>query len=191
MKRSRFLINLICLFLLGATALSSCHSSKQSFAGDDPIYARHSEFRNKKNEPQKEGKGHYSRPDVKAGKKEQRVIDAACAWIGVPYKYGGNTPSGVDCSGLVCMAFETGAGIKLPRTSSEQADFCRKVSRNKAKPGDLVFFVNTKGGRRINHVALYLGENRVVHSTSSRGVIISSLDDDYWKTHLHSYGRVF
>ena len=163
--------------ILSVAMLSSCHSSKKVTRWEDPIYAR-------KEEPKS------NHPSSSASKAEQKVIDAACAWIGVPYKYGGNTRSGVDCSGLVCMAFETGAGIKLPRSSHEQAQWCKTIARNKAKPGDLMFFSNQKGGR-INHVAIYLGDGRVVHSTSSRGVIISSLDESYWSSHYHSCGRVF
>lgn len=119
-----------------------------------------------------------------------RVIDAACAWIGVPYRYGGNTTGGVDCSGLVCMAFEKGASLKLPRSSREICEFSRPVSREKARAGDLVFFVSKRGGDRVNHVAIYLGDNKIVHSTTSKGVIISNLDDDYWKSHYHSCGSV-
>lgn len=173
----RFCIGvLVCSF-----ALVSCHSSKQTVRWEDDIYTDHSD-RGKK--------GGYSHPEVEAGNAQQRVIDVACSWIGVPYRYGGNSRFGVDCSGLVCVAFEKGADIKLPRSSYEQADFCKKVSRDKIQPGDLIFFTSKKGGSRINHVAIYLGENKIVHATSSRGVIISSLDDEYWHSHFHCCGRV-
>lgn len=182
-----------CITLFFSVAVCSCHSSKESFIADD-IYAKRTKrpkTEQIKTDTSSETKGNYSRPNVKAGKREKDVIDAACEWLGVPYRYGGNSRSGVDCSGLVCMAFERGAGVTLPRTSIEQANYCKKISRAKAKPGDLVFFVSKKGGKRINHVAIYLGENRVVHSTTSCGVIISSLEDEYWRTHFHSCGRVF
>lgn len=160
-------------------ALASCHSSKNSTTWEDPIYAKHPDKEKKEQKSESKGSGNI-----------RKVIDAACDWIGVPYLYGGNTRKGVDCSGLVCMAFETGAGIRLPRSSSDQAEACRKVKRSAVKPGDLFFFTNKKGGGRINHVALYIGDNRVVHSTTSRGVIISNLDEDYWQSHFHSCGRV-
>ena len=160
--------------------LGSCHSSKNAKSDarwDDPIYARREVIEVPRG------------AEVKASGAAKKVIEAACEWIGVPYLYGGNTRSGVDCSGLVCMAFESGAGVKLPRTSSEQAQWCREVERSNLRPADLVFFTSTKGGTRINHVAIYLGDGRIVHSTSSRGVIISNLSDTYWSEHFLCCGR--
>lgn len=171
--------------ILCALAFSSCHSSKDAARWEDPIYAR------KNGSKKGGGNDRNSAVDVKVGGSAQKVIDAACSWIGVPYRYGGNTKSGVDCSGLVCMAFDTGAGVKLPRSSREQAKFCKKINKNSARPGDLFFFASRKGGNTINHVALYLGNDRIVHSTTSKGVIISSLSEDYWVAHFHSCGRVF
>lgn len=176
-------------FLLIIT-ISACHSSKNSERWEDPIYARSSSHGGR--QQGSTSANQQSRRNQHVSGDAGAVIDAACAWIGVPYKYGGNTRAGVDCSGLVCMAFEKGAGIRLPRSSADQANWCAKISRGSLKPGDLVFFTNKRGGAgRINHVALFIGDGRMVHSTTSRGVIISSLDEDYWRTHFHSCGRVF
>ena len=118
------------------------------------------------------------------------VIKAAEEWLGVPYRYAGDSKSGTDCSGLTCMAFEKGAGIKLPRSSREQAEYGKRIKRSELRPGDLVFFVSKRGGSRINHVAIYLGDNKIIHSTTSRGVSVSDLDDEYWGSHYHSCCRV-
>lgn len=168
----------ISAFVLIVLLLSACHSSKNSSRWEDPVYAR---------PPEPPSAQHAAQGDVSDSRRA--VVDAACGWIGVPYKYGGNTRSGVDCSGLVCMAFEKGAGLKLPRSSAEQAKWCKSVSQSRLQPGDLIFFTNKRGGGRINHVAIYVGDGRMVHSTSSRGVTISSLDEDYWHSHFHSCGN--
>ena len=79
-------------------------------------------------------------------------------------------------------------GIKLPRNSAKQQEFCTGVSRNELSPGDLVFFSNNSG--RINHVGMYIGAGNMIHASSSRGVIISSLSEKYFMDRFHSAGRV-
>lgn len=184
--KGRSILKLLVFCLLTGIALSSCHSKKKTVRWVDPAGEAYVESSTKK-----ESKGNYSKPTIKADKIRRAVCDAACDWIGVPYRYGGNDRRGVDCSGLVCNVFKKAADIKLPRVSTDQAKYCRQITRKKAQPGDLVFFTSKSGGNRINHVAIYLGEGKVVHSTSSRGVIISSLDDQYWRTHYHSFGTPF
>lgn len=184
MKGRKKFIKFFFFTVLASMTLSSCHSSKNSTRWEDPIYAKDAPAHKKG-----PSDSLHERPDVTTDGPRRKVVDAACAWIGVPYRYGGDSRSGVDCSGLVCMAFQKGAGIKLPRSSREQHSFCKEVSRKKIKPGDLLFFTNNKGGGRINHVGIYVGNNKMIHSSSSRGVIISSLDEDYWATHFHSCGN--
>ena len=166
--------------------LSSCHSKKHAIDRDD-IYA--GDFISVRPE-----RGNHQEPEMEIPApvlgSAKAVIDAASSWMGAPYRYGGNSPLGVDCSGLTCMAFREGAHINLPRSSSEQAAFARQISRGQLAPGDLVFFVSKAGGSRINHVAIYLGHNRIIHSTSSSGVTTNSLDDPYWNTHIYCCGRV-
>ena len=119
-----------------------------------------------------------------------QLVQEARTWLGVPYRYGGNDRGGVDCSGLTCRVFDRGAGIKLPRTSQQQKDYCRRVERGSLQPGDLVFFVNRKGGRRVNHVGLYVGDGRMIHASSSRGVMESDITSGYWDDHYLGSGRV-
>lgn len=118
--------------------------------------------------------------DISNGRRA--VVTESYQWIGTPYRYGGNNRRGVDCSGLVNAVFGR-FGVKLPRRARDLARKGRSQDRSDLVPADLVFFANT-AGKGITHVGIYLGENRFIHSSTSRGVIISSLDDDYYRRHF-------
>lgn len=120
----------------------------------------------------------------------EAVIKAAREMLGTPYRYGRTGRGGTDCSGLTSLAYEKGAGIKLPRSSREQAQYCRRIEREELCPGDLVFFTSRSGGGSINHVAIYIGDNKIIHATTSQGVVITGLDDYYWRSHYYCGGRV-
>lgn len=122
--------------------------------------------------------------------KRKSVVKEAHKWIGTPYAYGGKERKGTDCSGMVMRVFQDAAGIKLPRSSREQCDFCKKIKRKELAPADLVFFVSKAGGSRVSHVGVYIGNGEFIHSSTSKGVIISSLDEKYYKNHFHAAGRV-
>jgi cell wall-associated NlpC family hydrolase len=102
------------------------------------------------------------------------------SWLGVPYKYGGTSKNGVDCSGFTSQVYLNVYAITVPRTSSEQYKQGRLVTRGNMRPGDLVFFSNVRRGK-IDHVGVYLGEQRFAHATESSGVTISELSEDYYK----------
>ena len=111
------------------------------------------------------------------------ILKDAEKYLGAPYKYAGNTSSGFDCSGLVCKVFDEN-GEKMPRRSSDQALEGKEIAIREAKPGDLVFFATT-GGERVSHVGIVHtinqdGEVTFIHSSTSKGVIISSLNEKYW-----------
>lgn len=117
-------------------------------------------------------------------KDANRLLKTAKSYLGVPYKYGGTTRSGFDCSGLVFVSFDE-LGISLPRNSSQQAGYGKQINIKEAKSGDLIFF-NTSG-KSISHVGIVERIERggiihFIHSSTSKGVIISSLDENYWKT---------
>jgi len=108
--------------------------------------------------------------------------------INTPYLWGGTTSNGIDCSAFVLTVFRRALGIELPRTSIMQSTAGEEVSREELRFGDLVFF-NTMG-RRISHVGIYLGESVFAHSSSSGGVKVSSLDEDYYNARFVTARRV-
>ena len=113
----------------------------------------------------------------------KKILKDAEKFLGTPYKYGGNTSSGLDCSGLVCSVYLDN-DKKLPRRSSDQALEGKKIDDNEIKPGDLLFFA-TSGGSKVSHVGIVHtinsdGEITFIHASTSKGVIISSLNEKYW-----------
>lgn len=117
----------------------------------------------------------------------QELIATAKQYIGVPYVWGGSTPSGFDCSGYVQYVFRL-HGITLPRTSKEQFTVGSWVSKANLKPGDLVYF-NTDGSG-VSHLGIYIGNNQFIHASSSKGVVISSLSNSYWAPRYYGARRV-
>lgn len=113
-------------------------------------------------------------------------MDLATRMIGSPYRWGGATPEGFDCSGLVYYAFGE-AGIKVPRTSQEQYQAARPVPVSSVRPGDLVFFGQ---GGRISHVGIYIGDQRFIHSPEAgQSVKISALSEAYFNARFAGSGR--
>lgn len=115
----------------------------------------------------------------------------AVSLVGIPYRLGGNSPqTGLDCSGFVGHVFRQTAGMQLPRDSRAISDAAQPLARDELQPGDLVFF-NTLN-RAYSHVGIYLGDNRFVHAASSRtgGVMVSNLNDTYWRTRFDGARRV-
>lgn len=118
------------------------------------------------------------------------ILKDAERYLGTPYKFGGNTSSGFDCSGLTTKVFDEN-GLKLPRRSSDQANTGKNIDLEEAKPGDLLFFA-TAGGSKVSHVGIVHtiendGEVKFIHASTSKGVIISSLNEKYWnKAYLHA-----
>ena len=101
-------------------------------------------------------------------------------WRGVPYRLGGTSKSGVDCSALVQIIYRDIFSVDLPRTTWDLSRVGARVDREQLKSGDLVFFKTALWG---NHVGVYLGEGRFVHASASRGVIVSELANPYWRKH--------
>jgi cell wall-associated NlpC family hydrolase len=97
--------------------------------------------------------------------------------------------TGIDSSGLTSRMYLEVAGIALPRTSEEQSLFGDSVSRNDLQPGDLIFF-NSLGQRIVDHVGIYLGDKQFVHASPSKGVVVSSLLQDYYLKRYHSARRI-
>lgn len=108
------------------------------------------------------------------------------SWSGVPYRLGGTSKRGIDCSALMQVSMERLFDMNLPRTTALQVKQGRYINRNNAKFGDLIFF---RTGRNTRHVGLYLGNKEFMHASSSRGVMISRTDNPYWASKFWQYRR--
>ena len=121
------------------------------------------------------------------------LYNAGSGWLGVKYRYGGNTRSGVDCSGLVCNLYKQVYGITLERNSANMLRRnCVSINRNNLREGDLVFFrtSDSRQSRVPNHVGLYLKNGQFIHASNSRGVIVSNLSESYYVRTWITGGRV-
>ena len=165
------LLVLACIALL----LSGCASSRSAKA----IYARQ-----------------LARAGMRLGvdidrKDEHPLLMASAEWMGTPYQRGGQTRSGVDCSGLTQALYSEVYGIQLPRTSKDQQKGCRKRVKKtrKLRSGDLVFF-SPKGKKgEVDHVGVYLKDGRFIHASTSKGVVVSSLSESYFQRTFAGGGR--
>lgn len=139
----------------------------------------------------KDGKGKTA--PASANREVQKVVNTAKSYIGTPYKYGGMSKRGMDCSGLVYTSYKS-INKELPRTTTLLSQSGQKVNRTQLKTGDLVFF-NSKGrGNKINHVGLVVSVRgkkvEFVHSTTSRGVRVDQLNEGYWSDRFRKAVRV-
>jgi cell wall-associated NlpC family hydrolase len=114
---------------------------------------------------------------TKAADYKAKAISVAKSNLGVKYRWGGTTTSGFDCSGLVTYAYGK-AGVSLPRTAGEMFSVGTKVTSY--QPGDLLFYA-TSGGKKVTHVAIYIGNGQMIHAATSKGVSIASINNSYWK----------
>lgn len=168
MKHRLFLVLLTASLL---AILSSCHTSAPSY--DYQALAQAS-----------------VRLGVDIGLKDNHALYLEAAqWIGTPYRAGGSSRRGTDCSGFVWQMYRKVYGKELSRSSEQQMKESRKVSRRKLREGDLVFFGTTRRKRRVSHVGIYLKEGKFVHASTSRGVIVSSLDEPYYEERWIKGGR--
>ena len=124
---------------------------------------------------------------VPTGPVEVTLAAAADTWVGVPYRYGGTSRSGVDCSALAAHLLDE-VGVSLPRSVSEQRGVGRSVAVGEVEAGDLVFF--RLDSSRVNHVGVALDPGRFVHASRSRGVAIDRLDDAYFGARVAETRRV-
>lgn len=128
---------------------------------------------------------------AQAAAMRERLIVIAEKYLGAPYKYGGRTPDGFDCSGFVSYVADEALDIKLPRTSTSLYSYTRIIPDAKREVGDLVFFKTTSSGN-ISHVGIYIGDAQFIHSASDgpkTGIIISSLSENYWKRNYSGTGQ--
>lgn len=119
----------------------------------------------------------------------QRIVDVSRQLLGAPYRYGGESPDGFDCSGLVYYVYRK-IGVPVPRSSQELYRNSRKVKLAELRPGDLLFFNISR--RKVSHVGIYSRANRFIHAPSSgKRVSAASLDNPYWRERLVGAGRFY
>ena len=169
----------IILFLIAI--LTSCHSSKKVTASD-PIYSNTENYSSDGPEQEQEIKIN--------GKQRKAIVKEANKWLGTPYKYAGESRNGTDCSGMVMTIYKDVCGIKLPRNSAKQADFCEKIKKKNLRPGDLLFFATGKDKKKVSHVGIYIGDDKMIHASTSRGVVINKITEQYYEKTFISCGKV-
>jgi len=155
------------LFLFTVIALSGCTANPTKSNNLSPDYA--SKLSQKlKHKPKKSS--------IRSVK--QKLLSQYNSWKGTPYQYGGLSKRGIDCSGFVQTTFKNQFSKQLPRTTEQQAKLGSSVSKSNLKAGDLVFF---KTGYKKFHVGIALDSLEFMHASTSKGVIISKLDNPYWQ----------
>ncbi len=130
-----------------------------------------------------------SRPPEVISAERQIIIFEALGQIGRPYRYGGTTPAGFDCSGLSQYVYAQ-AGVSIPRSTAEQYSAGHTVRLRNAQPGDLLFY-RFDGNFGVDHVAVYLGNGEAVHAPANgRQVIVARVDDPAWERYFVSVVRM-
>lgn len=184
MKRKllRFFILFVVAFL--CAAVTSCSSKKKV---NRSFYDSQLEVLNKR--PSGNDKNDNAHKDI--SKLRKKIVQEAYGWLGTPYAYG-REEKGVacDCSGMVMRIYEKIAGIKLPRNSAKQSEFCRRLKKKDVLPGDLCFFATGKDPNRISHVGIMVDDNNFIHASTSKGVVVSDINQSYYVRTFMGFGRV-
>jgi len=119
-------------------------------------------------------------PQPLTKKERNRIIEIAESYIDTPYRHHGQDASGFDCSGFVYNVYLEAIDLQLPRSTKELFEVSRPININDARPGDFIFF-SIKGNARPDHVGLMIKSDEFIHSSKSKGVTISYLDDQYYR----------
>ena len=120
-----------------------------------------------------------------------RLYVESAKWIGVPYRYGGTTMKGVDCSGFTYNIYRKVYRKRIQRNSESQRRQCQRIYKRNLKEGHLVFFHNGKDRRKASHVGIYLKNGKFIHASTSSGVIVSSLNENYYQKRWLQGGKLF
>lgn len=134
----------------------------------------------------------WARLDIKLGRHDNKELYKELKrWLGTPYAYAQHTcGEGTDCSGMVMEVYLKVYGIKLHRNSAKMLEQnCQPIDLDDLREGDLVFFITSSDGH-VSHVGIYLKEDKFVHASSSRGVVVDDLRQNYFATHFHTAARV-
>ena len=172
-----FKLHTVIVILSATLALASCSTSRRGTPRATVS-------------PRQPGRELTVPPTTDLSSHSRALVEEARSWLGTPYKYGGNDRAGVDCSGLVLQVYSKALDISVPRNSRAQKDFCTPASRGSLIPGDLVFFATGKQKDRVSHVGIFVGENRMIHASASKGVIVSDLSEGYYSRTFAGAGYV-
>jgi probable lipoprotein NlpC len=122
------------------------------------------------------------------GNEDLNLLETMTSWKGTPYRYGGNTKKGTDCSGFVNSVYKEAYGKQLQRSSKDMVHDVKFVSKKELKAGDLLFFkIN---GKNISHVGIYIADNKFIHASTKSGVVVNDLDQEYYVKTFYKAGRV-
>lgn len=171
----KFLVLALC-FAAVSVAVTSCSSTRNSSRQQPAIVG-----------PEQPSSSLPERPA--RGSVAEALVSEAVSWLGTPYVWAGNSKEGVDCSGFVMAVYRDAAGISLPRTTRDMSKHCNRVKSDKREIGDLLFFSSKRSGGDVVHVGMYIGNNMMIHSSSSRGVVKDDLSKKYYREHFLSVGR--
>lgn len=127
--------------------------------------------------------------DIELTDNHKLYINAA-EWIGTPYRPGGDSKRGTDCSGLVSQLYKKVYRTRLSRSTDGQLKESNKISRRNLREGDLVFFTSRASRKKVAHVGIYLKDGKFIHASTSRGVIVSSLKEKYYTQYWLCGGRI-
>lgn len=171
------LVTLFATFMM-STTLTSCHTQKKIVNQGQIV--------------QQDDKHKPGKPNLRLNKEQRKLLDEAETWLGTPYLYGGQEKGkGADCSGFVMMVYLNALNVKLPRVSTIQADFCKPVKETEIVVGDLVFFATGKDSAKVTHVGIMIdNDGTFIHASSSKGVVHSSMKNNWYRKRLFGYGRV-
>lgn len=118
----------------------------------------------------------------------KRLVNFLDAWYGVPYKYGGADRSGIDCSHLASKVLQDVYNKRISGTASDLEKMSSHVKEGKLREGDLVFF--KIGSKQVSHVGIYIANHHFMHASTKKGVMISDLEEPYFKKHYYTGGRI-
>ena len=170
----KYLIYVICIFIL--IGCRQHKSTSTTYISDNKSYSSI-----KKTYSEKLG---ISEANIK-NEKLYRFIDE---WYGVKYVFGGKDKNGIDCSALVFTLYANVFNKHISSTTKSLRDESLKIKESDLKEGDLVFFITD--GSKISHIGVYLQNHKFLHASSKKGVMISDLNEPYFKHNFHSAGRI-
>lgn len=178
MKKYR--LEYLSLLLVMATALCACHTQKKT-----AYYPTKRSYNVLVSDE-------WRNLDITlASGDNKRLYQEIKGWLGTPYKYGGNTKSGVDCSGFVVQIYRAVYNKRIERNSAMIFEKnCRLIDVDDLQEGDLLFYCTAKNTKRISHVGIYLKENKFAHASATNGVKISDITEDYFIDHFYAAARV-